>query len=424
MSAADDLLDGKPSPVPVTQSGKALPLASPTDAVLDTEPKSPVEVAENAGKEEPHDLGAFSAVGIKTMGQLAWNLAWKPNAHLPEAPKNLPNYPILQEYNPALIGGIWNGAVKPFFDSATSYGGATSIVAGVLSGATELRAGKLALRGMSGLFGGIMAKEDYDQYAAEKKIRDDPNSTFQDIATSYSRQVSRELMAVAGLVGAVMPEAGGVVKPKELEGKTPGQGADVLRSKMPEAPMDQIEKLKRAADKLDSLHNKQSDAAQAWDEVKQTIAPQERLGPGEEAGDLTKAKVTAGSLREHGAELAQRTDRATAALEDASKQLMKLSPEERLDFIDRVEKGEDQPTEELQAAHHGMREILDTKRQEIQDLGTGKLEHFIEDYFPHIWKDPEEAANAFKQAAGRAPLQGSKAFLKQRTIPPRKRVSR
>ena len=417
MSAADDLLDGKPSPVPVTQGGKALPLASPTDAVLDTEPKSPVEVAENAGKEEPHDLGAFSAVGIKTMGQLAWNLAWKPNAHLPEAPKNLPNYPILQEYNPALIGGIWNGAVKPFFDSATSYGGATSIVAGVLSGATELRAGKLALRGMSGLFGGIMAKEDYDQYAAEKKIRDDPNSTFQDIATSYSRQVSRELMAVAGLVGAVMPEAGGVVKPKELEGKTPGQAADVLRSKMAEAPMDQIEKLKTAADKLDSLHNKQSDAAQAWDEVKQTIAPQERLGPGEEAGDLTKAKVTAGSLREHGAELAQRTDRATAALEDASKQLMKLSPEERLDFIDRVEKGEDQPTEELQAAHHGMREILDTKRQEIQDLGTGKLEHFIEDYFPHIWKDPEEAANAFKQAVGRAPLQGSKAFLKQRTIP-------
>ena len=414
MSAADDLLDGKPSAVP---TGGKVPLASPTDAVLDTDSKNPVEIAEGAGKEDGHDLGAFSKVGIKTMGQLAWNLAWKPNAHLPEAPKNLPDIRAMNIYNPALIGGIWNGAVKPFFDSASSYGGATSLVGGALTGATEVRAAKVAMRGLSGLFGGIMAKEDYDQYAFEKKIRDDPNSTFQDVATSYTRQVSRELMAVAGLVGAVLPEAGGVMKPKDFEGKTPGQAAEVIRSKIAEAPMDQVDKMKAAADKLDSLHNKQSDAAQAWDEVKQTLAPQERLGPGEEAGDLTRAKITAGSLREHGAELAQRTDRATAALEDASKQLMKLSPEERLDFIDRVERGEDQPTPELQAAHHGMREILDTKRQEIQDLGTGKLEHFIEDYFPHIWKDPEQAADAFKQAVGRAPLQGSKAFLKQRTIP-------
>lgn len=425
MSAADDFLDSKdggvataPSPTPVPQQAHTKPISSPADSFLDAPDHEEVgKPVDASGMPVKPDWLELHTAGIKTVGQLAWNLAWKPSVNLPEAPKDLPDKRWLGPDNPAVLGAIYNGAVKPFFESATSKAGATSLVLGMTSGATELNAAKTAMKGISGLFGGSMALEEGKEFAAEKKIREDPNSSLQDVVTSYARSVSRQLMAVAGLTGAILPEEGGIMKPADFKGP-PGDVANTIRSKIAEAPLDQVDKMKAAADKLDSLHTPQSDAAQAWDEVKQALAPQSREGiSSPEPEGMTRAKITAGSLREHGAELAQRTDRAEAALKDASKNLMKLSPADRLDFIDRVETGADQPSPELQAAHEGMRQILDTKRQEIQDLGTGKLDNFIQDYFPHIWKDPEEAANAFKQAQGKAPLQGSKSFLKQRTIP-------
>jgi hypothetical protein len=419
MSAADSLLDAKPGadapPEQVPQQAQTKAVSSPSDALLDSPPGSEVDKAqEAAGKPAEGEWGKLAALKIKTAGQLAWNLAWKPSLHVPEAPKNLPDLRYLGPDNPAVLGAVYNGAIKPFFESASSPGGVATMATSIAGGA-ELRAGKMVLKGISGLFGGIMAKEAYDQFGAEKKIRNDPASSFQDVVESYARQASTQLMAVAGLTGAILPENGGVMKPGDFKG-TPGDVANKIRSKIPEAPFDQVDKMKAAADKIDELHTKQSDAAQAWDEVKQVIAPQERGEPA--AGEkLSPAKITAGSLREHGAELAQRTDRAVAALDDASKTLMKLPLDERLDFIDKVETGADQETPELQAAHHAMREILDTKREEIRALGTGKLEHFIEDYFPHIWEQPEEAADAFRKAQSKAPLEGAKSFLKQRTIP-------
>jgi len=428
MSAADSFLDspdgGTATMEPPPPAPKAAPLApvkpvsSPADAFLDApdQPETDKPVDE-AGMPVKPDWVKLQGLKIKTAGQLAWNLAWKPSLHVPEAPKDLPDIRWMGPDNPAVLGGIYNGAVKPFFEAATSKAGAATLVAGVVSGATELNAAKLAMRGISGLFGGTMAYQEMQQFAAEKKIREDPNSSLQDVTTSYARSVSRQLMALAGLTGAILPDQGGIIKAADFKG-TPRDVANTIRSKIAEAPLEQVDKMKAAADKLDQLHTPQSDAAAAWDEVKQALAPQERKSiSGPEGPGLSKAKITAGSLREMGGELAQRIDRADTALNDASKTLMKLSPGERLDFIDRVETGADQPTPELQAAHHGMREILDTKREEIQALGTGKLDHFIEDYFPHIWKDPEEAQAAFRSAVAKAPMQGSKAFLKQRTIP-------
>ena len=424
MSAADDFLDSKdagtavaetPAPTPSPKAAPVPEVKSAADAFLDA-PEGPGEAVQKAAGEPPKGpWAALHAVGIKTVGQLAWNIAWAPGIKVPEAPKDLPDKRWLGPDNPAVLGAVWNGAVKPFMEAATSKAGVASLALGAVSGATELRAAKVALRGVSGLFGGIMAKDDIDTLKAEKAIRNDPHSSLQDVVTSYARQASRELMAIAGLTGAIMPEQGGIMKPGDFKG-TPGDVANTIRSKIPEAPLEQVDKMKAAADRMDSLHTPQSDAAKAWDEVKQIIAPQARKAADEGEG-LSKAQITAGSLREHGGELAQRTDRAEAALSDASKTLMKLSPEARLDFIDKVETGADQETPELQGAHHAMREILDTKREEIQALGTGKLEHFIEDYFPHIWKEPDEAATAFMKAQAKAPLEGSKAFLKQRTIP-------
>ena len=95
---------------------------------------------------------------------------------------------------------------------------------------------------------------------------------------------------------------------------------------------------------------------------------------------------------------------------------MKMPLANRYDFIDGVETGQRQATPELNQAAQAMRTMLDEARDRVQALGTGKLDTFIQDYFPHIWKDPNAAAKVFG-AGGKRPLEGSKAFLKQRTIP-------
>ena len=274
MSAADALLDAKPgadqAPAPVAQPQPVNAVSSPADAILDSPPQSESDQAqEAAGKPVEGEWGKLAALKIKTAGQLAWNLAWKPTLHVPEAPKNLPDLRYLGPDNPAVLGAVYNGAVKPFFESASSPGGVATLATS-LAGGAEFRAGKMALKGISGLFGGIMAKDAYDQFGAEKKLRADPASSLQDVVESYARQATTQLMAVAGLTGAILPESGGIVKPGDLKG-TPGEVANKIRSKIPEAPLDQVDKMKAAADKLDSLHTKQSDMAQAWDEVKQVL---------------------------------------------------------------------------------------------------------------------------------------------------------
>ena len=203
---------------------------------------------------------------------------------------------------------------------------------------------------------------------------------------------------------------------REMHGKTPTELAELLQRKAAEAKTpEQQELLKSAADQASHLARMEppavkrlSEAHKAWDDVLRVFAPAAR-GP--------QAEVTAASLREHGGELAQRADRAEAALSDASKILMKLPENERWDAVDRIEHGIPQTDEDLQGFADTARKIMDSKRDEIRALGTGKLEHFIEDYFPHIWKDPEEAATVFAKLQSKAPLLGPRSFLKERTIP-------
>jgi hypothetical protein len=144
------------------------------------------------------------------------------------------------------------------------------------------------------------------------------------------------------------------------------------------------------------------------DEIKSVVAPQTRSAD---------ARTAAGVLREHGAELANRYDRAEAALSDAHKHLDSLPEKSRYDFIHAIETGEKQADPKLQKFADTMREMLDSRRDEVQGLGTGALENFIKDYFPHIWEDPEKANLAFQSAAAKRPMEGTRGFLKQRTIP-------
>lgn len=51
----------------------------------------------------------------------------------------------------------------------------------------------------------------------------------------------------------------------------------------------------------------------------------------------------------------------------------------------------------------------------LHALGTGVLQNAIENYFPHLWDDPEKAKRVVAASLAKNPLQGSRSFLKQRT---------
>jgi diguanylate cyclase (GGDEF)-like protein len=121
--------------------------------------------------------------------------------------------------------------------------------------------------------------------------------------------------------------------------------------------------------------------------------------------------------RENLGELAQAKTQALHDLESYAKAFDQLPIPDRYDFIDAMETGQSQPHAPLQRAADTIRGMLDDTREEVQALGVGALENWIENYFPHIWQDQKAASKVFRQIFGRRPLKGPASFLKQRTIP-------
>jgi hypothetical protein len=137
------------------------------------------------------------------------------------------------------------------------------------------------------------------------------------------------------------------------------------------------------------------------------VAPASRS---EEAG------ATANIWRANLGEGAAQYEQAARRLDEFRRAIDPLPDADKLGFIDAIEGGRSQASPEFQAAADAIRGTLDDMRDKIRELGPGKLDHFITDYFPHIWQDAEAAAEAFTDPA-RGPLEGSKAFLKEREIP-------
>ncbi len=128
------------------------------------------------------------------------------------------------------------------------------------------------------------------------------------------------------------------------------------------------------------------------------------------------AKLAASSLRAELGKKARSALVAETALKEARGVFAKSPIEDNYDFISHVEGGNLQNLPPAyQPIARELRRLLDESRQRVQDLGTGKLENYIENYFPHIWEDPNKAANVFAKTVAKRPFEGSKAFLKQRT---------
>ncbi len=130
-----------------------------------------------------------------------------------------------------------------------------------------------------------------------------------------------------------------------------------------------------------------------------------------------EALKAGGILRAATGELAAEYEQAAFKLDEFRRAIEPMHDIDKLGFIDNIEGGKSQASPEFQAAADEMRGLLDRARDAVQNLGTGKLQSFIENYFPHVWKDPERAADVFKYGGGKRPMEGSKAFLKHRTLP-------
>jgi diguanylate cyclase (GGDEF)-like protein len=129
------------------------------------------------------------------------------------------------------------------------------------------------------------------------------------------------------------------------------------------------------------------------------------------------AKLTSGELRKNLAEMARSYDVAQHALKAARNYFSRNPIEDNHDFISQIESGNIKdlpPTEQPFATE--LRRLLDESRDRVRSLGTGKLENFIENYFPHIWKDPKKATDVFASIMAKRPFEGGKSFLKKRSI--------
>lgn len=61
--------------------------------------------------------------------------------------------------------------------------------------------------------------------------------------------------------------------------------------------------------------------------------------------------------------------------------------------------------------------LFEGRIKEVRRLQPKAMRDLIENYFPHIWKDPNRAVDYTASVVGKSPMHGDKSFLKQRSIP-------
>jgi len=141
-----------------------------------------------------------------------------------------------------------------------------------------------------------------------------------------------------------------------------------------------------------------------WDFIKKIFAPATR-------GDY--AKMSAAVLRKELGIMARDRENVYKTLEKARKMFDKYSKEQALEVIDGIETGH--PIAGTEEFAKVSKEVIDKNWNIIQAIKGS--ETYIENYFPHIWKDPTKAEETLAKYFGKKPLQGTKSFLKKRTIP-------
>lgn len=210
--------------------------------------------------------------------------------------------------------------------------------------------------------------------------------------------------------GQVTSDAGDVLfsqTPDAFKGEPPthASGVEIAQARAEQGGTSPVAKLsapRRALVVATVKANAFKDAAQ------RVFAPASRSA---DAGRIALA------IREHGGDFARRNEQARESFKDLAGTFDRMPETERLDFIDRIETGQPQPNPTLQKAADLMRRLLDDGRDTIRALGTGKLEHWIQNYFPHLWEDESAAVTFIDRVMSKRSLSGPGTFLKRRSIP-------
>lgn len=128
------------------------------------------------------------------------------------------------------------------------------------------------------------------------------------------------------------------------------------------------------------------------------------------------AQSIAGDLRAAGGQAARDTITTDAKLEPFRAMVNQMDDPSKLNFVNHVEGAAAGPLPQgLKNLADTMRREFDLRMAKIQALPSKMQTDFIEDYFPHFWKD-QQAAQQFAQNFG-VSRQGSGASLRKRTVP-------
>jgi len=207
-------------------------------------------------------------------------------------------------------------------------------------------------------------------------------------------------------------EVAKIEKPKPTGGGTGGSSAAAASSQSTGGGYGTIASSEKSTFANTTNKKRFRDAApdkkslRAVDELLKGVSPASRGG----------ARGGARVLRKNLGQLAHETTVAHEALRKAHHAFTFMSRADIYEFIDRMETGRAQSSLKLDDMAKSFRKMLDGRRDTVRGLGKGHLENFYESYFPHIWKDPASAKKAIMQIFGKRRLEGSKSFLKKRSI--------
>lgn len=155
----------------------------------------------------------------------------------------------------------------------------------------------------------------------------------------------------------------------------------------------------------EDLKNALSLLKEAGDSLKKTWAPQTR---GEEAA------FTGRSLSAHIAEMDASRNQAHHALQEASAYFDRRSEAENLPALLALDEGTQTGNPDIDKFNQAMREMNAQRRDALRQMPNSHFKAFLVNYLPHIFV-PEDVKAA--QAFFEGKIEGSRSFLKHRTIP-------
>ena len=158
-------------------------------------------------------------------------------------------------------------------------------------------------------------------------------------------------------------------------------------------------------------------AQQVTEAVKNAGSVIEKIASPETVDPMAKQAVAA--IREAGGKAARDTAVTEQALEPAWKKVSTMPTQDRLNFIDYVEgrsskyEGLEMKEPELKALADTLKGAFDQRMEKLEALPSMQKMTFIQDYYPHLWKDPAAA----QKAMGGATKEGRSGFTKGRSVP-------